>query len=61
MYVNKYYKKNLSANVTTSYYYFGGKLVAMKQSSANVTYVHQDSLGGTSVVSDSGGGLVSDQ
>ncbi|MBI2849753.1 MAG: RHS repeat-associated core domain-containing protein [Chloroflexi bacterium] len=59
LYVNKYYEKNLSTNVTTSYYYFGGKLVAMKQGSANVTFVHQDSLGGTSVVSDSNGALVS--
>lgn len=31
----------------------------MKQSSANVTYVHQDHLTGTSVMSDSSGSLVS--
>lgn len=31
----------------------------MKQSSANISYFHQDSLGGTSVVSDANGTLVS--
>ena len=30
----------------------------MKQGSANVSYIHQDSLGGTSVGSDANGGAL---
>ncbi|GEM_PF-2888588 len=59
LYINKYFEKNLTTNTTTRYYYFGGKLVAMKQSSANVTYIHQDHLSGTSVMSDSVGNQLS--
>ena len=57
LYINKYYEVNLTTGNATSYYYLGDRLVAMKKSGENVTYVHQDHLGGTSVVSDSSGGL----
>ena len=59
LYVNRYYEKDLTTGNATSHYYFGGKLVAMKEASANVTFVHQDHLTGTSVVSDANGALVS--
>jgi RHS repeat-associated protein len=42
----------------TTYYYLGGRLVAMRQSTT-LTFIHQDHLTGTSVVSDSSGALVS--
>lgn len=45
LYINRYYEKNLATGNATSYYYLAGRLVAMKQGSANVTYVHQGGVG----------------
>jgi RHS repeat-associated protein len=42
----------------TTYYFLGDRVVAMRQSTT-LTYVHQDHLTGTSVVSDTSGALVS--
>jgi hypothetical protein len=58
LYINRYYEKNLSTSNVTTYYYLGDRLVAMRQSTT-LTYIHQDHLTGTSVVSDSTGALVS--
>jgi len=54
IYVNKYYEKNTSTGVITTYYYLGDKLVALRNGT-NLRYIHQDSLGSTSVVTDSAG------
>jgi RHS repeat-associated protein len=58
LYINGCYEKNLATGNVTTYYYLGGRLVAMRQS-VTLTYVHQDHLTGTSVVSDSSGNLTS--
>ena len=58
LYINGYYEKNLTTGNVTTYYYLGDRLVAMRQSTT-LTYIHQDHLTGTSVVSDSTGALVS--
>jgi RHS repeat-associated protein len=58
LYVNKYYEKNLTTGVVTTYYYLGGKLVAQR-AGTTLEYMHQDSLSSTSVVSDHNGALVS--
>jgi RHS repeat-associated protein len=58
LYINKYYEKNVTSGNITTYYYLGGRLVAMRQGTT-LTYVHQDHLTGTAVVSDSSGALVS--
>jgi RHS repeat-associated protein len=58
LYVNACYEKNLTSGNVTTYYYLGDRLVAMRQSTT-LTYIHQDHLTGTSVVSDSSGNLVS--
>jgi len=54
LYLNQFYEKNLSTGIITTSYYFGGKLVAQRQNTT-LTYVQQDSLSSTSVVSDSSG------
>lgn len=59
IYVNKYFEKNLTTGNSTSYYFLGSRLVATKESASNVTFILQDHLGSTSVVSDSNGALVS--
>jgi len=53
IYVNKYYEVNVTANpdVVTTSYYLGGKLIAQREGDT-LRYVHQDSLSGTSVMSD---------
>ncbi|MBI4302735.1 MAG: hypothetical protein HY665_00135 [Chloroflexi bacterium] len=56
VYVNRYYEKNLTTSTNTSYYYLGGRLVAMSNNST-LSYIHQDHLSGTAVVSDTGGNL----
>lgn len=58
LYVNKYFEKNLTANVTTTSYYLGGRLVAQREGTT-LRYVHQDHLTGTAVMSNSAGALVS--
>jgi len=52
--VNQYYEKNLTTGVVTASYYLGSKLIAQREGTT-LRYVHQDSLSGTSVMSDSGG------
>jgi RHS repeat-associated protein len=54
LYINKYYEKNLTTGNVTSYYYLGGRLVAMKQDS-NLKYLHQDHLTGTALVTSDNG------
>ena len=46
VYVNRYYQKNTTASEVTTYYYLGGRLVALKKGTS-LEYVHQDHLGGT--------------
>jgi RHS repeat-associated protein len=54
LYVNQYYEKNLTTGVVTTYYYLGGQLVA-QSTGGTLKYIHQDSLGSTSVMSTSTG------
>jgi RHS repeat-associated protein len=54
LYVNKYYEKNLTTEEETTYYYHGGKLVA-KHQGTELSYIHQDHLASTSVMTDSTG------
>jgi RHS repeat-associated protein len=58
LYINRYYEKNLTTSEVTTSYYLGGRLIAQRVG-VTLNYVHQDHLTGTSVVSDSGGSLVS--
>ena len=57
LYINKYYEKNLTTSVVTTSYYLGDKLIAQREATT-LRYVHQDSLSGTSVMSNSSGGSV---
>jgi RHS repeat-associated protein len=54
LYVNQYYKKNLTTGEVTTYYYLGGQLVAMRQGT-ELKYMHQDHLTSTSVMTDESG------
>ena len=54
VYVNKYYEKKVTTGTGTVYYYLDGRLVALKRGT-DLRYVHQDHLGGTSVVTTSAG------
>jgi len=56
VYVNRYYEKNLTTGVVTTYYYLGDRLVALRNGSS-VYYVHLDQLGGTSVVTNASGAV----
>ena len=56
LYINQYYEKNLTTGVVTTSYYLGGQLVAAREGTT-LRYVHQDSLGSTSVMSTSSGTL----
>jgi len=58
VYINRYYEKNITTGVITTYYYLGGKLVANRVNTT-LTYVHQDSLSSTSVVTTNSGTLES--
>jgi RHS repeat-associated protein len=59
LYINQYYEKAFTSPTPeiTTYYYFGSKLVAQMQV-GTLNYIHQDSLGSTSVTSDVSGSLV---
>ncbi len=57
IYVNQYYEKNITTNETTTHYYSGGKEVAYRINSS-LRYVHQDSLGSTSLTTSSSGAVV---
>ena len=52
LYINRYYEK--SGEVVTAHYYLGGKEIAQRQGTA-LSYIHQDSLSSTSVMSDESG------
>jgi RHS repeat-associated protein len=56
IYINQYYEK--TGTEVTTHYYLGGKEIALRKGST-LSYVYQDSLGSTSVTSDSSGGNVS--
>jgi RHS repeat-associated protein len=51
-------RANLTTGEVTTSYYLGGRLIAQRVDTT-LNYLHQDHLTGTSVVSDSGGTLVS--
>jgi len=55
VYINKYYEKNITASAVTTYYYLGSKLIAQR-TAGTLKYIHQDSLGSTSVTSSAQGG-----
>ncbi len=57
LYVNKYFEKNLTTGENTTYYYLGDKLVA-KRTGTTLNYIHQDHLGGTSLITGSDGSLL---
>ena len=57
IYVNRFYEKNLTTGNVTSYYYLGGRLVALKKDS-DLEYVHQDHLTGTSLTTDDQGAVL---
>lgn len=54
LYINKYYEVNLTTGNATSYYYLGGRLVAMSENTT-LRYIHQDHLTGTSLVTSDNG------
>jgi len=54
LYINKYYEKNLTTGVVTTNYYLGDKLIATRENTTLI-YVHQDSLGSSSVTTSSSG------
>ncbi|MBI4198464.1 MAG: hypothetical protein HY533_05085, partial [Chloroflexi bacterium] len=59
-YVNRYYEKDVSAGVATTYYYQGSRLVALRKGSA-LEYVHQDHLGGTIATTNTSGAIAATQ
>ena len=54
VYVNRYYKKNLDTEEVTTYYYLGERLIAQRKGT-DLSYMHQDHLTGTSVMTDGNG------
>jgi RHS repeat-associated protein len=56
LYINQYYEKNLTTGVITTSYYLGGQLVANRVGTT-LTYIHQDCLSSTSVMTTSTGTL----
>jgi hypothetical protein len=54
LYINQYYEKNLTTGEVTTYYYLGGRLVVQKVNT-DLSYMHQDHLTGTSLMTDSDG------
>ncbi|MBI5123088.1 hypothetical protein HZA75_04495 [Candidatus Roizmanbacteria bacterium] len=46
------------ATLNTSYYFANGELVAKKDNSGAITYVHNDHLGSSSVITNQTGALV---
>ncbi len=57
IYVNQYYEKNVTANSTISYYYLGGKLIAQSEN-GTLSYIHQDHLTSTALMTDISGTLI---
>ncbi len=56
LYINQYYEKNITTGVVTTSYYLGGQLIA-QNAGGTLKYIHQDSLGSSSVMSTSTGTL----
>lgn len=56
-YINQYYEKNLTTGEVTTNYYLGGKLIANKVNST-LSYIHQDSLSSTSLMTDDDGAQI---
>ncbi|MBI3954392.1 MAG: hypothetical protein HY330_07745 [Chloroflexi bacterium] len=60
--MNRYYEKNITTGDVTTYYYLGGRLVALRKGTT-LEYVHQDhpsagsgqALGGSFVSTDGAG------
>ena len=52
VYINQYYEK--TGTEVTTHYYLGGKLIAVKKDTV-LSYIHQDHMGSTSVISDTNG------
>ncbi len=57
LYVNKYYERNLTTGENVTYYYLGDRLVST-QNGTTLSYIHQDHLTGTVVVSDDTGAQI---
>jgi len=57
IYINQYHEVNVTNGNVTSYYYLGGRLVAMKENTL-LRYVHQDHLTGTSLMTDTSGNQI---
>jgi RHS repeat-associated protein len=54
LYINKYYEKSLTTGEITTSYYLGSKLIAQRKGET-LSYILQDHLTSTSVMTDSGG------
>lgn len=57
LYINKYYEKNLTTGEVITHYYLDDIETAFKNDSS-LTFVHQDYLGNTSLITDSYGSIV---
>jgi RHS repeat-associated protein len=59
-YVGKHFETQTDGSNTqhTNYYFANGERVAKKDALGNMAYYHSDHLGGTNVITDSGGNLV---
>lgn len=61
LYINQYYEKVIAGTgvgTVTTYYYHGGRLVAEQtgtHGNYTLTYIHQDHLSGTSLLTDASG------
>jgi len=60
VYLGPHYEVNGTTGVTTSYYFFGGQRVAMRQG-ATVYWLHGDHLGSASLTTSGSGQIVSQQ
>jgi RHS repeat-associated protein len=54
LYINRFMEVNLNTSTNTSYYFLGQTMIAMSEN-ATLKYIHQDSLGSSSVMSGSNG------
>ena len=55
--VGPHYEKNSVTGISTSYYFFGGQRIAMRQGST-VHWIHGDQLGSTSLTTNGSGNAV---
>jgi len=60
VYVNKFYEKNVSSGTVTKSYYLGDRLIATNEG-GTLRYVHLDSLGSSSVATNTSGTVVGTQ